>query len=115
MRGFIGVIVSVVSSAMTLSICVAANSFDLGPVDYFNKRSKVIENSIKKSPQLLDWREDFINEQGDLAVHQPPGPVLTLLNDPTEENARAYLNWQHQKMERIMYVQKLLDKLSAAK
>jgi len=43
-----------------------------------------------------------------------PPAVLRLLQDPTEEHARAFLAWQQARLQRILEVQALLKRLHPA-
>ena len=98
MSGFIGICVSVVFSLFFSTELYAANPFQLGQVDYFHQ--KVQTNSAQENNQDFDW-----NEHGYL----PPSSVLTLLDHPTPENARAYLAWQRLKVNRIIKAQQAID------
>jgi hypothetical protein len=42
-----------------------------------------------------------------------PPVVLRLLQDPTEANAQAFLDWQQARLQRILEVQALLKRLQA--
>lgn len=41
-------------------------------------------------------------------------PVSDLLNNPTEENARRYLDWQRERLARIRQAARLLEKLETS-
>ena len=103
MSGFFGISVRVVLVCLfSFSSCLyAANPYQLGGVDYFHDESQ--EKSLQKKQQPFDWREPS---------YAPPEIVSTLLNDPTPENARAYLDWQRQKIERIIKAQKMINQIT---
>jgi hypothetical protein len=42
-----------------------------------------------------------------------PPPLLKVLEEPTLENARAFLNWQQRRLARVQEVQQLLHRLTA--
>ena len=100
MFGFIGISASVVFSiCLFLSFNVyAANPYQLGQVNYFHE--KVQAESLQEDNESIDW-----NERGAL----PPAPVLALLENPTPQNARAYLAWQKLKINRIIKAQQVID------
>lgn len=67
----------------------AENLYNLGKVEYFPSK-------VKPKLQVqheMDWQEPA------------PPLVLKLLNEPNEGNARAYLQWQRQKLERLINAQ----------
>lgn len=66
----------------------AANPYQMGRVDYFNAMTKK-----KGIPPPIEWHEPL------------PKTVANLLNDPSPENARAYLAWQENKAAAIMKAQ----------
>ena len=112
MSGFIGIIPLVV----VLFLCRvgwAANPYQLGKVDYFHEQS--MGESMRQANQIIDWREPIIGQDGKVTYYQPPAPVLALLENPTEENAQAYVDWQNAKTLRIQKAQEALNRLSEQK
>ena len=99
MFGFIGICVSAVFSLFFLdSHLYAANPYQLGQVDYFHQ--KIQTESLQEDDEAMDWSEhDYL----------PPAPVLALLENPTPQNARAYLAWQKVKVNRIIKAQQAID------
>ena len=100
MFGFTGI-----SGSVVFRICLflpfnvyAANPYQLGQVDYFHEN--VQTESSRKDHETMDW-----NEHGVL----PPVPVLALLENPTPQNARAYLAWQKLKINRTIKAQRAID------
>jgi hypothetical protein len=91
---------------MTMPNLWAANPYRLGEVDYFHQQAE----NIQEEP-AFDWRDASLSADGQAASYVPPGPVLTLLDNPSQSNARAYLNWQKQKIERIMKAQEAIDQV----
>jgi hypothetical protein len=84
----------------------AANPFNMGRVSYFSQER--FNKRVAKMQEAIDWREPILNADGKTVYYIPPDPVLTFLNNPSPENAKAYLEWQHKKTERIIKAQKVL-------
>ncbi|MBI3602616.1 MAG: hypothetical protein HY209_06985 [Candidatus Omnitrophica bacterium] len=87
----------------------AANPYHLGQVDYFHDRP--ITKDTEDQNQSFDWREPTVASDGHIASYTPPGPMLTLLENPTPENAKVYLAWQKQKVQKIFKAQELIDQV----
>ena len=79
----------------------AANPYQLGEVDYFSHKEQIKE--------AFDWHEPAMTSDGQLEVYTPPKMVLNLLENPTDTNARAYLAWQRQKVEKIIKAQQAIE------
>ena len=75
----------------------AANPYKLGQVAYFSKENATSSDKNQKQEQI-DWREP-----------SPPEPMLALLENPTSQNAKAYLAWQKLKVQRILKAQTMID------
>ena len=86
----------------------AANPYKLGELDYFYCKAKAKELKEDKS---FDWNEVSISASGSINYYTPPKPVLVLLETPTPENAKAYLAWQKQKIQKIMKAQEIIDQV----
>ena len=84
----------------------AANPYKLGDVDYF--KDSLLSPS-KEEHKTLDWQEPFLNAEGKINFYTPPIAVANLLESPTDANAKAYLNWQKLKMQRIIKAQEAID------
>jgi len=84
----------------------AANPYKLGEVDYFRHKN-VGDSEAQYSP--FDWREPTVSLDGHVTYYTPPEPMLTLLENPTAENAKAYLSWQKMKVERILKAQEAIN------
>ena len=94
---------------MMTSSLYAANPYKLGGVDYFNSKSPVQSSPEEKEEEDFDWRDPSVSDDGKTTYYIPPGPMLTLLKDPTLENAKVYVNWQKNKVERIMKAQEVIE------
>ena len=78
-------------------------------MDYFNSKSPVQSSPEEKEEEDFDWRDPSVSDDGKTTYYIPPGPMLTLLKDPTLENAKVYVNWQKNKVERIMKAQEVIE------
>ncbi len=86
----------------------AANPYKMGSLDYFDRK---IGASKAETKQEFDFRDPTIGADGKVAYYMPPSAMLTLLEAPTPENARAYLLWQRQKVARIIKAQQAVDRV----
>jgi hypothetical protein len=112
MCGFTGIVANVVFKVFLVLMIfplpvLAANPYELGEVDYFGHPE--IVKDLKQTP--FDWRDVTRDPQGQTIVYTPPVPVINLLENPTRENAKAYLDWQRQKVQRIMKAQEMIDQV----
>ena len=94
---------------MTTNI-YAANPYKLGQVDYFNSKA-VASQDQETQEEIFDFRDPAIGADGKVNYYIPPSAMLTLLEAPTPENARAYLSWQKQKVARIIKAQQVIDQV----
>ncbi len=110
MSGFIGVIV-IVAVLFRVEFVVAGNGYGLGRVEFF-PRDESKENSKKDSEDVFRWQEVLLDANGQTVVYDPPDKVRRLLEEPNPQNARQYLNWQKEKVERIIKAQQAVYELS---
>lgn len=61
------------------------------------------------------WAEPIRLPDGRTTTYLPPRPVLEFLEKPTRENARKYLDWQGERMERMRKAAALLAELQREK
>ncbi len=87
----------------------AANPYNLGQLDYFHDKS--VAKDSEDQNQSFDWREPVASSNGHITYYTPPGPMLTLLENPTPQNAEAYLAWQKQKVQKILKAQEVIDQV----
>ena len=85
----------------------AANPYGLGEVDYFHNKakSKILKNDS------FDWTETSLTTEGKVTNYTPPTPMLTLLENPTVDNAQAYLDWQKLRVKKIIKAQEIIDQV----
>ena len=87
----------------------AANPYKLGEVDFFHDRFQ--SRSLNEENKSFDWSEPSIASDGKVSSYIPPAPMLTLLEDPSPQNARTYLDWQKHKIEKIIKAQEAIDQV----
>ena len=92
----------------------AQNMFEYNEVDFFNSiesQQKVIVQS-KEKPETIEneWAEPIVSPSGNVAIYVPPREVRNFLDKPDPENARAYLNWNMNRIRKFMTAQQLLEK-----
>ncbi len=101
MCGYIGAIVSVaVLLAGNINTAYANNPYALGAVEYFHS------SNIKKHQKPKSYELAF-NKEGNI-----PEPLGVLLESPTEDNAKLYLQWLKEREMRMKKVQELIEKVS---
>ena len=89
----------------------ADNLFHMGPLEYFSDSKRPVKEQFQRTQKAIDWREPALTSDGKMTFYVPPQPVLSLLEDPTPDNARQYLAWQDEKMERVLRAQGALAAL----
>ncbi len=94
---------------MGTSNLYAANPYKLGEVNFFYNNNE--EQSLESEDQSFDWRDPIISNDGKVSYYSPPTPMLTLLEFPSKKNARAYLNWQKQKVDKIIKAQEIIEEV----
>ncbi len=116
MCGFFGIDGSAVFRMMGVVLCFlmttnlyAANPYHLGQLDYFHDKS--VTKDLEDQNQSFDWREPMTSSNGHITYYTPPGPILSLLENPTPQNAKAYLAWQKQKVQKILKAQEVIDQV----
>jgi len=90
--------------ALVLSASAAAQEtppreFFGGEVDFFGEKKKK-----RETPTAPVWEGD----------KPPPAPVRELLEKPSPETARRYLEWQKHRLERLAQALKALEEAKAA-
>jgi thioredoxin-related protein len=98
-----------------LSFAYAQNIFQYERIDFF-KRIEVQEKSEPKedtqSPEIIidEWAEPIISPSGRVSIYVPPKEVRDFLEEPNPENARAYLQWNLNRIKKFILAQELLRK-----
>ena len=113
MCGFIGGAASaVVRFAAVIFLCAdcawASDFFHMGPVEYFPGSKRSMREGFRQAQKIMDWREPVLAPDGRTTDYVPPRPVADLLENPTPENARQYLAWQDEKIQRVLKAQEVL-------
>ncbi len=67
------------------------------------------------APSESIWAEPIRLPDGRTTTYVPPRPVLEFLENPTRENARKYLDWQAERMEKMRKAAALLAELQREK
>ncbi len=86
----------------------ASDFFHMGPVEYFPGSKRFMREGFRQAQKMADWREPVLASDGRITEYVPPRPVADLLENPTPENARQYLAWQDEKMQRVLKAQEVL-------
>ena len=93
----------------------AQNMFEYNEVDFFNSiepQEKAIEPSSKENPDTVEsqWAEPIVEPSGKVTIYVPPREVRDFLDKPDSENAKAYLNWNMNRIKKFIIAQQLLEK-----
>ena len=91
----------------------AQNMFEYNEVDFFNSiesQQKVIVQSKEKREVIeSEWAEPIVSPSGNVAIYVPPKEVRDFLDKPDPGNAKAYLNWNMNRIKKFITAQKLLE------
>ena len=92
----------------------AQSLFEYDRVDFFNSiepQEKVPEPPSKEKPAVTEseWAEPIISPSGNVAIYVPPKEVRDFLDKPDPGNAKAYLNWNMNRIKKFITAQKLLE------
>jgi hypothetical protein len=87
--------------------------FDQKAVDFWGNGSPARTGPAAPSESI--WAEPIRLPDGRTTTYLPPRPVLEFLENPTRENARKYLDWQAERMERMRKAAALLAELQREK
>lgn len=69
------------------------------------QETQLVEESI--------FAEPIVGPDGKTRIYVPPRQVLEFLNSPTKENARGYLEWNQEKINKITQAQQVLQDVVA--
>lgn len=86
--------------------------FGYSKVKFFDTPEEQKE-SVQKETQIQQslFAEPVVGPDGKIRIYVPPRPVLEFLNNPNEENAKEYLKWNKQRIEKIAKAQAVLQKV----
>ncbi len=82
-------------------------------VDFFGDRAKRLAAAKAKESAETIWAEPVQREDGSFSIHVPPKQVVEFLNSPTEENAKAYLAWKRERLQKLQKAMETLKKVAA--
>lgn len=91
------------------SLEARAADYGLSAIDFFGLKTQMAGSCIDQDSSA-DWREYRLGS-GNISSVRPPLAVLALLENPTEENGRKYLNWNKRRMEKLFKAQQIIDRL----
>jgi len=113
-----------VITAIILLVFFAFNSFAgqyfCDEMDHFNfegvckvKEQKKQEVKQKEDEQVELWCDPQMDPAtGQITCKMPPKVVLNLLQNPTPENAKKYIEWNQKKMEQIAKAQQIVEQIT---
>jgi len=73
--------------------------------DFQEETKKETDNMIEESI----FAEPIVGPDGKTRIYVPPRQVLEFLNSPTKEKAKAYLDWNKEKISKIVQAQQVLE------
>lgn len=103
---------------------LAGQYFNCNDMDHFSIEGKCKNNAESKQgamqsggsgftkEQIEMWAEPTVDENGKVVSKLPPLPVLKALTDPSEENIKAYLEWNEKRMKAIERASNALNQLT---
>lgn len=81
-----------------------------GEIRFFEEPEERKEEPGEKQEEDL-WTEPIIGPDGRLSYYRPPDAVLRFVENPTEENAQAYLEWNRKRFESLQEAQEVLSRV----
>ncbi len=82
-------------------------------VDFFGDKARRVAESKERASNESIWAEPVRQSDGSVSVYVPPRQVLEFLENPSEENARKYLQWKHERMVKLQAAMEALKKAAA--
>lgn len=74
-----------------------------------NPQNTTLNNTNSTSiPKEDDWMEPVIDGTGKITLHTPPKVVRDFVENPSEENAEVYLEWNTKRVEKLFKAQAAL-------
>ena len=101
-----------------LAIANAQGLFQYERIDFFRKinaQEEPIQTEDKQTlePIIDEWAEPIVSPTGKVSVYLPPKEVRDFLENPTPENARAYLEWNAKRIKKLTLAHQLLAQEAA--
>lgn len=98
-----------------LAIASAQGLFQYDKVDFFKEieaQKEPIQLKDKQAiePVINEWAEPIIDPSGRVSVYLPPKEVRDFLENPTQENARAYIEWNSRRIKKFALASQILAK-----
>jgi len=107
----------------------AGQYFSCDGMDYFDVESKcaekqkqIIQEKSKNTDNVYEqgftkdqielWAEPSIDSSGKITSKLPPMPVMKLLAEPSEENAKKYIEWNQKRLDAISKMEKYISQVS---
>ena len=87
-------------------------SYGFSHIDYFDANLTGNEPHDLFSTDDL-WNETHDSSEGATEIYRPPKVVVQFLEQPNEENARKYIQWNTLRMDKIIRAQKILEQISS--
>jgi len=93
----------------------AQSLFKYERIDFFKSaepQEKIGQVSPKETANAItsDWAEPIISPSGSVTIYVPPQEVRDFLEKPDPANAKAYLEWNINRIKKIIQAQTLLAK-----
>ncbi len=101
--------------------------FGLTKIDFFNPDTPTAQmkeapkyTQIESNPEGKEvgteqqnvWSEPIVGPGGNIVYYTPPKQVVAFLDNPSEENAKDYLQWNMNRMGKIQQAQNMLKKVT---
>ena len=92
------------------SISSAEGYFGHDEVKFFEEKEGTTTEAEKSQEEGL-WTEPVVGPSGEVFYYTPPKPVLDFVNNPTAENAKAYLEWNKKRFDAYAKAQQVLKEV----
>lgn len=89
--------------------------FQYDRIDFFKEpdaRKDIVSEPRRKNFESIEseWAEPVVNPSGEVTIYVPPKEVRDFLDKPDPENARAYLEWNLNRIRKFVTAKEMLAK-----
>ncbi len=74
--------------------------------------TKIIKTIQKKKPVISIWAQPIVMPDGSVQMYVPPPQVMNFLNKPTPQNAKVYLAWEKERINKIAKATAILQSIT---
>ena len=115
-------IIGCILIGLTVKVYADDGIYGLSEINYFNMKElrktdkKPFQGTVNKDNTSVKqdlWTEPAISADGKVSYYRPPQVVVDFLENPTMENAKAYVKWNQEKLAKITKAQAVLQEVAS--